>query len=162
MEMSSACAGTHSMEINDQVDVDDDGIERMAQSTRTWVIGQLGIIVKSPACSSSIVVTILEFLATVAFAQAGQKASNSKVAHVQGLGTCKIPLSKAIRSLAVARTAAIATDALPCVRNGPNGEAAASEALLPVTGLEAQAHKKPKAFVCLLHKVRIQSISVVC
>lgn len=130
-------------------------MERLAQSTRTWVIGQLGIIVKSPACSSTVATTILQFLATVAFANAGPKAHKSKVTHVQGLSSCQVPLSEEIRALAAARTAAIATDALPCARSQEvQGDAvAATAALVPANGAGKHAPKLPKALTCLLHKV---------
>lgn len=129
---------------------DDDARERVAQSTRVWVIGQLGIIVKSPACTSAVAETVLQFLSTVAFAAAGPDAHASAVEHVRGLGGCRVPLSEAVRSLAAARTAAIATDALPCARGAAAGDGAEAP---PANGAAKHAAKKPKALICLLHKV---------
>eukprot|EP00892_Ulva_mutabilis_P000043 jgi/Ulvmu1/10039/UM059_0089.1 len=133
-------------------------MDRVARSTRTWIIGQLGIIVKSPACSESVAVTILHFLATVAYAQAGAKAKKSKVGHVKGLGSCLVPLSDEIRGLAASRTAAIATDALPCTREADGAErgaaeGAADEAVVPAQATGKQTSKKHKALTCLLPKV---------
>lgn len=156
-------AGTSAGDAEVELDQGTDSLERIAQSTRTWIIGQLGIIVKSPACSESVAVTILEFLATVAFAEAGAKAKKSKVAHVKGLGGCTIPLSDEVRGLAAARTAAIATDALPCTREKDQREQAADAAapeenVMPAQATGKQTSKKHKALTCLLHKVREHAV----
>ena len=79
-----------------------------------WITSQLSSVAQSNSCSKVTAVDVLQFLAAIAFVEMGPKSSKSKLAPVKLLATAEVEISKEVRTFAVARGAALATDRLPC------------------------------------------------
>ena len=82
-------------------------------SKRQWTIGQMCGLLKVPACDEALALSVLNFLALVAFFTVQKAGSKSKSPQVKAFSACTAPITDTVRETAIARLTVLATEVLP-------------------------------------------------